>query len=90
MPISEGPDLLAQRVDTIEPGSPPVLLNHPTQSLASIDCWKSVFLGLPFLLAGVGTWLAGAPPTYWEIEAKGTARGADYEAYFLVPVYNRG
>jgi len=29
------------------------------------------------------TRLCDAPPTYWEIEA----RGADYEAYFLVPVY---
>ena len=27
------------------------------------------------------------PPTYWEIEAKGKAYGADYQAYFLVPVY---
>jgi hypothetical protein len=54
MPISERPDLLAQRLDTIEPGLPPVLLNHPTQSVAPIDCWKSVFFGLPFLLAGVG------------------------------------
>ena len=33
------------------------------------------------------TRLADAPPTYWEIEARGKARGADYEAYFLVPVY---
>ncbi len=31
--------------------------------------------------------LADAPPTYWEIEARGQAKGADYEAYFLVPVY---
>ncbi|MGC2332434.1 MAG: hypothetical protein WA581_13345 [Candidatus Acidiferrales bacterium] len=31
--------------------------------------------------------LAATPPTYWEIEAKGKARGADYLAYFLVPVY---
>jgi hypothetical protein len=31
--------------------------------------------------------LAATPPIYWEIEAKGTARGADYEAFFLVPVY---
>jgi hypothetical protein len=31
--------------------------------------------------------LAATPPTYWEIEAKGKARGADYQAYFLVPVY---
>ena len=31
--------------------------------------------------------LAATPPTYWEIEAKGKARGADYQAYFLVPIY---
>ena len=31
--------------------------------------------------------LAATPPTYWEIEAKGKARGVDYQAYFLVPVY---
>jgi hypothetical protein len=35
------------------------------------------------------TVLADAPPRYWEIEARGKARGADYEAYFLVPVYQR-
>ncbi len=35
------------------------------------------------------TVLADAPPTYWEIEARGKARGAEYEAYFLVPVYQR-
>lgn len=33
------------------------------------------------------TTLAATPPTYWEIEAKGKARGADYEATFLIPVY---
>jgi len=33
------------------------------------------------------TTLAATPPTYWEIEAKGKARGVDYQAYFLVPVY---
>jgi len=31
--------------------------------------------------------LAATPPIYWEIEAKGKARGVDYEAVFLVPVY---
>lgn len=35
------------------------------------------------------TVLADAPPTYWEIEARGQAKGADYEAYFLVPIYQR-
>jgi len=35
------------------------------------------------------TTLADAPPTYWAIEVRGEARGADYEAYFLVPVYKQ-
>lgn len=35
------------------------------------------------------TALAATPPTYWQIEARGQARGADYEAYFLVPVYKK-
>jgi hypothetical protein len=33
------------------------------------------------------TTLVSTPPSYWEIEAKGKARGVDYEAVFLVPVY---
>jgi hypothetical protein len=33
------------------------------------------------------TTLISTPPTYWELEAKGKARGAGYEAVFLVPVY---
>jgi hypothetical protein len=33
------------------------------------------------------TTLIATPPTYWEIEAKGKAGGADYQAYFLVPIY---
>ena len=55
--ISQGPDLIAQRFGG-EPGSPPVLLNHPTQSAIAIDGWKSVLFGLPFLVAGVGIALA--------------------------------
>ena len=35
------------------------------------------------------TTLADTPRTYGEIEARGKARSADYEAYFLVPVYKR-
>ena len=31
--------------------------------------------------------LAATPPIYWEIEAKGKARGVDYEAVFLIPIY---
>lgn len=33
------------------------------------------------------TTLIATPPVYWEIEGKGKARGVDYEAVFLVPVY---
>jgi len=33
--------------------------------------------------------LAATPPTYWQIEARGEAQGADYEAYFFVPVYKK-
>jgi len=35
------------------------------------------------------TTLAATPPTYWQIEARGRGRGANYEAYFLVPVYKK-
>jgi hypothetical protein len=35
------------------------------------------------------TSLTDTPPTYWSIEARGEAPGADYEAYFLVPVYKQ-
>ena len=35
------------------------------------------------------TRLSDAPPTYWEIEARGKGRSADYEAYFLIPVYQQ-
>jgi hypothetical protein len=51
--ISEDTDLIEQRF-AAGPGSPPVLLNHPTQSAIAIDGWKSVLFGLPFLTAGVG------------------------------------
>jgi hypothetical protein len=33
------------------------------------------------------TTLIATPPTYWEIEARGTSSKVNYEAYFLVPVY---
>lgn len=35
------------------------------------------------------TKLINRPPVYWEIEAQGKARGADYDARFLVPVYKQ-
>src|SRR3974377_2082061 len=46
------PSLIEQRLGG-GPGMPPVLLNHPTRSATTIDGWKSVLFGLPFLLAGV-------------------------------------
>jgi hypothetical protein len=58
--VSDGPNLLAQRMGITQPGSPPVLLNHPTQSSVAIDGWKSVLFGLPFLLAGIGVICAAA------------------------------
>jgi hypothetical protein len=36
---------------------------------------------------GPATTLIATPPIYWEIEANGKARGVDYEAVFLVPIY---
>jgi len=36
---------------------------------------------------GPTTTLIATPPTYWEIEADGKARGVNYEAVFPVPVY---
>ena len=33
------------------------------------------------------TTLIATPPTYWEIEVRGTSAQVNYEAYFLVPVY---
>lgn len=36
------------------------------------------------------TTLTATPPTYWEVEAKGKARGVGYQAVFLVPVYKTG
>lgn len=50
--FTQTPSLLEQRLGG-GPGMPPVLLNHPTQSGAPIDGWKSVLFGLPFLLAGL-------------------------------------
>ncbi len=50
----EGANLLAQCLGITQPGSPAVLLNHPTQSAAPVDGWKSVLFGVPFLMAGMG------------------------------------
>jgi hypothetical protein len=33
------------------------------------------------------TELIATPPTYWEIEARGSSHKVNYQAYFLVPVY---
>ena len=41
-----------QRMLGSGPGPPPALPNHPAQSTAPIDGWKSLLFGLPFLFAG--------------------------------------
>jgi hypothetical protein len=33
------------------------------------------------------TTLIATPPTYWEIEARGSSQEVKYQAYFLVPIY---
>lgn len=40
------------------PGVPPVLQNHPTQSVTTIDRWKSLLFGIPFLLCGAFVWVS--------------------------------
>ncbi len=35
------------------------------------------------------TTLCYNPPTYWEIEARGNSKDANYQAYFLIPVYKQ-
>src|ERR1700688_1799566 len=52
--LNTNADAMRQHLLGGSPGGPPVLLNHPTQSAAPIDGWKSIFFGLPFLLAGIG------------------------------------
>jgi hypothetical protein len=52
--ISEGANLLAQRLGITQSGSLRVLLNHPTQSITTVGGWKSVLFGIPFLIAGIG------------------------------------
>ena len=51
--LPSAPNLIEQRFGGGPPGMPPALPNHPTQSVTTIDGWKSVLFGLPFLLAGV-------------------------------------
>lgn len=46
-------ETMRQRMFGGGPGEPPALLNHPTQSVTTIDGWKSVLFGLPFLLVGI-------------------------------------
>jgi hypothetical protein len=46
-------DSLRQQMFGGAPGEPPVLTDHPTQSVTTIDGWKSVLFGLMFLLPGV-------------------------------------
>jgi hypothetical protein len=35
------------------------------------------------------TTLCYNPPTYWEIEARGSSHAVNYQAYFLIPVYKQ-
>jgi hypothetical protein len=51
------------------PDDPPILLNHPTQSVTAIDGWKSFLCGLPFLAAGV--FIIGADWTRMESRKHG-------------------
>jgi hypothetical protein len=60
--------------------------NYTREQIAGAS---SSYLSLSFRLPEnqLATRLCDTPPTYWQIEARGKARGADYQAYFLVPVY---
>jgi hypothetical protein len=52
-------EILEQRLNRGPgPNSPPVLENHPTQSAAAIDGWRSALFGIPFLAAGLWISLA--------------------------------
>lgn len=101
-PFTQTPNLIEQRLGS-SPGTPPVLLNHPAQSSAPIDGWKSVLFGLPFLLAGVAiecaalnllpsrknapSWLLGSIGAFFFLAGaflvvdglRGAARKAEYE-----------
>lgn len=48
---------------------------------------ESIPLRFPLPIDKPETTLIFAPPTYWEIEARGTSSKVNYIAYFLVPVY---
>jgi hypothetical protein len=64
-----------------------VMLSQTQLAVADAACDIPVEFRLP--QDQPPTALVETPPTYWEIEARGKARSADYEAYFLVPVYKR-
>jgi hypothetical protein len=55
------------------------------QLTGAVTSWLPVSFRLPENHSP--TRLADSPPVYWEIEARGRGAGADYQAYFLVPVY---
>ena len=44
--------LMLTKFGVQQPGDPPALLNHPTQSATAIDGWKSALFGVPFLTVG--------------------------------------
>jgi hypothetical protein len=45
--------LAATKFGLEQPGDPPALLNHPTQSVTAIDGWKSALFGIPFMAAAI-------------------------------------
>lgn len=75
-----------------------------TTTVVCYELYKDVIILNADRLAGLGggdvaiefrlpaeqasTKLAATPPTYWEMQVNGRARGADYAAVFLVPIYN--
>jgi hypothetical protein len=60
---------------------------HAPDSLILICAAMFSFAGLFLIVHGIRGMVRKSTPTYWEIEARGQAKGADYEAYFLIPVY---
>jgi len=45
--------LMLTKFGVQQPGDPPALLNHPTQSATAIDGWKSALFGIPFMAAAI-------------------------------------
>src|SRR5262249_2983795 len=60
-----------------------------TLSRSQLAAYSLQGIPLEFTLpeSAPSTFLASAPPTYWEIEVAGKSPHAKLEAFFLVPVY---